>query len=98
LSLNEQATVSFNFARILPQGGHSCLSRAHENVRRESCKTAAAGSLSFTGHGGTNNVSFTGRISRTIKLKPGQYELVITATNSAGQSSVPVSLSFTIVK
>jgi predicted phage tail protein len=43
-------------------------------------------------------VIFAGRMSRTSKLKPGQYELTITATNSSGQRSTPVSLSFTIVK
>jgi hypothetical protein len=56
------------------------------------------GTLSFTGHSGTNDVVFAGRISRTNKLKPGRYEIIITATSSAGQRSAPVSLSFTIVK
>jgi hypothetical protein len=36
--------------------------------------------------------------SRTKKLKPGHYKLVITATNAAGQRSAPRTLSFTIVK
>jgi FG-GAP repeat len=57
-----------------------------------------SGTLSFTGHSATNTVAFAGRISRADKLKPGRYELVITATNSAGQRSQSVSLSFTIVK
>jgi hypothetical protein len=54
--------------------------------------------LSFTGHSATNTVAFAGRISRSDKLKPGRYELVIIATNSAGVRSAPKSLSFTIVK
>ncbi len=41
---------------------------------------------------------FAGWISHTSKLKPGRYELTIIATNSTGQRSTPVSLSFTIVK
>jgi hypothetical protein len=41
-------------------------------------------------------VSFQGRVSRTKKLKPGRYRLVITASNSAGKKSRPQSLSFTI--
>ncbi len=57
-----------------------------------------SGTLSFPGHSGTNMVAFAGRISRADKLKPGRYELLITATNSAGQHSQSVSLSFTIVK
>jgi hypothetical protein len=68
------------------------------------CKrTVTAGTLSFTGHSGMNRVVFQGRISRANKLKPGRYTLVITATNtagqtSAGQTSAPQKLSFTIVK
>ncbi len=100
-SLNEQATVSFSFAQIVGgrRGAHSCLARAHEHAQRKSCSyTATRGTLSFTGHSGTNKVVFAGRISRTDKLKPGRYELTITATNSAGQHSTPVSLSFTIAQ
>jgi hypothetical protein len=54
--------------------------------------------LSFAGHGGLNKVFFQGRISRSRKLKPGHYTLIITATNASGRHSRPVRLSFTIVK
>jgi alpha-tubulin suppressor-like RCC1 family protein len=101
-SLNEQATVSLSFTQFLEgrQGGHSCLVRTHKNAKRKkSCNdTATRGTLSFTGHSGTNKVVFAGRISRTNKLQPGRYRITITATNSTGQCSVPVSLSFTIAK
>ncbi len=99
-SLNEQAIVSFSFAQLVggPRGAHSCLAKTHENVKRTICDTAVAETLSFTGHSGTNSVIFAGRLSHTSKLRPGRYELTITATNSAGQRSTPVSLSFTIVK
>ena len=56
------------------------------------------GTLSFPGHDGTNSVLFMGRVSRTEKLKPGRYTLVITATNTAGQKSAPRKLGFTIVR
>jgi DNA-binding beta-propeller fold protein YncE len=98
-SLNEQATVSFSFTQILSQGARGCLAKTHKNVKRNSCdNTVTRGTLSFTGHSGTNIVVFAGRISRTDKLKPGRYKLVITATNTAGQRSAPVSLSFTIAR
>ncbi len=99
-SLNEQATVSFSFTQLLggPRVAHGCLAKTHENVRHTICNTAAARTLSFTGHSGTNDVIFAGRLSHPSKLKPGQYELTITATDSTGQRSTPVSLSFTIVK
>lgn len=99
-SLNEQVTVGFRFARLLggPRGARSCLAKTHETAKRGICDSAAAGMLSFKGHSGTNDVSFAGRLSRTSKLKPGQYKLTIIATNSTGQRSPPVSLIFTIVK
>ncbi len=99
-SLDEQATVSFSFTQLLggPRGAHSCFAKTHKNVKSAICSTATAGTLSFTGHSGTNDVIFAGRLSHTSRLKPGQYELTITATNSTGQRSTPVSLSFTIVK
>jgi hypothetical protein len=98
-SLNEQAAVSFSFTRLpgRPRAAHSCLARTHENIKSAICSTATAGTLSFTGHSGTNNVTFAGRMSHTRKLQPGQYELTITATSSTGQRSTPVSLIFTIV-
>jgi alpha-tubulin suppressor-like RCC1 family protein len=58
----------------------------------------AARSLSFTGHSGINRLLFTGWISHNVELRPGRYELLITAVNSAGQRSTPVSLNFTVVK
>jgi Putative Ig domain/Regulator of chromosome condensation (RCC1) repeat len=105
-SLNEQATVNFSFTQIPGglQSGHSCVAtipknaRRKQDVRRESCSAVKAATLSFTDHSGTNNVVFAGRISHTDKLQPGRYKLIITATNTAGQRSTPVSLSFTIVK
>lgn len=41
---------------------------------------------------------FQGRISPTDTLKPGRYRLLIQAINTAGQQSMPRSLSFQIVK
>jgi alpha-tubulin suppressor-like RCC1 family protein len=100
-SLNEPATVSLSFIQ-LPGGGrsgHGCLAAAHAKMEDKSCgHTVARGTLSFTGHSGINNVVFTGRISRDNKLKPGRYELIVTAANSTGQRSTPVSLSFTITR
>ncbi len=95
--LNEQAAVHFSLIQ-LSQSARSCLTHAHKNVRRSGCNTnIRRGTLSFAGHRGTNNVAFAGRISHTDKLKPGAYRLVITAKNTAGQRSAPVTLSFTIV-
>jgi hypothetical protein len=98
-SLNEQAGIRFTFTqsvRLKVKG--KCVAHTKKNRSRPVCKhIVIAGTLSFTGHSGTNKVNFQGRISRSKKLKPGRYTLVITASNSVGYSS-PQSLTFTIVK
>jgi hypothetical protein len=100
LTLNEQARVSFAFNQQV--GGRKvkgkCVGQTRKNRQEKACtRTATAGTLSFTGHRGTNEVKFQGLISRSQKLKPGRYTLVITAANSAG-SATPARLSFTIVR
>jgi streptogramin lyase len=100
-SLNEQAAVSFSFTERI--GGRKvkgkCVAQSRKNRRRHACKrTVTAARLSFAGHAGINKVAFQGRISRSKKLAPGRYTLVITATNSAGQKSAPQTLTFTIVR
>ena len=99
-SLNEQATVTFSFAQRVSgrEVGGECVAQTEENNRKPACRrTVTAGTLTFTGHSGTDQVAFQGRISPVEKLAPGRYTLVIMATNSAGVRSAPQSLSFTIV-
>ena len=86
-ALNEQATATFSFAQGVSgrNAGGKCVTQTEKNRRKPACtRTATAGTLSFTGHSGTNKVAFQGRISPVEKLEPGRYTLVITATNSAG--------------
>jgi hypothetical protein len=100
-ALNEQVTVTFSFAQLLSgrKVSGKCAAQTEKNRRKPICeRTVTAGTLTFTGHAGTNEVAFQGRISPVKKLGPGLYTLVITATNSAGVRSAPQSLSFTIVK
>jgi hypothetical protein len=79
---------------------HRCLVAATRSsgLRKTCARTVTAGSLSIAGHRGANHLVFAGQISRTNKLKPGRYELIITASDTTGQSSTPVPLSFTITK
>lgn len=98
-SLNEQANVDFSFVQLpASHDGHGCLASRHGARAHKSCNTKVpAGALSFTGQVGTNSVIFAGRVSRQDKLSPGAYELVITATDTAGRRSAPVRLRFTII-
>ena len=100
-TLNERANVSFAFTQQV--GGRKvngrCVIGTKENRHKPTCeRTVSRGALSFTGHGGTNKVSFQGRMSASKKLPLGRYKLVITATNAVGQRSSPKSVYFTIVK
>jgi hypothetical protein len=100
-SLSEQATVTFSFVESVSgrRVKGECVTQTEKNRRKPTCtRTATAGVLTFTAHGGANKVAFQGRISSAEKLRPGRYTLVITATNSAGVRSAPKSLSFAIVK
>jgi hypothetical protein len=100
-SLNEQATVTFSFTQRVNGRNVSgkCVAQTEKNRRKPACtRTATAGTLTFTGHSGIDEVAFQGRISPVAKLEPGRYTLVITATNSVGVRSAPKSLSFTIVQ
>ncbi len=100
-SLNEQATVHFSFTGLA--GGRKvrgrCVAQTKKNRRARACKrTVTVGTLTFAGHSATNKVVFDGRISRSQKLKPSHYTLIVTATNAQGRTSKPQQLSFTIVK
>jgi FG-GAP repeat len=100
-SLDEQAAVTFGFAQRVSgrEAGGECVAQTEKNRGKPACgRTVTAGGLAFTGHIGTDEVAFQGRISPVKKLAPGRYTLAITATNSAGVRSAPKSLSFTIVK
>jgi len=98
-TLNEQATVRFAVTQTVTgrKGKGRCVANARKNHTKRACKRSVTrGTLTFVGQRGTNKVPFRGRIFKS-KLKPGRYTLVIVAS-VAGRSSVPVKLSFTIVK
>jgi hypothetical protein len=93
--------VSFAFTQRV--GGRTlngkCVAQTKKNGHKHACKrTVTRGIMTFTAHAGTNKVAFQERISRSRKLPPGTYTLVITATNAAGQRSSSQLLGFTIVK
>ena len=77
--------------------GHRCLAPAHKLRRHLTCTRAVTlATLTRAGHGGSNRVSFTGRISGRA-LPPSRYHVRFTAIDSAGVSP-PRTLKFTIVR
>jgi streptogramin lyase len=98
-TLNVQATVSFTFTRKVKgrKVDGKCVARTKKNRKKRGCQLiVTSGQLSFTGQAGSNQVSFQGHITRTQKLRPGRYTLVLTATAS-GQTSSSRKLRFKIL-
>lgn len=100
-SVNEDVRVSLVFTQVV--GGRKvkgkCIAQTRQNRESRSCKrTVTRGTLSFGTAPGRNNLAFQGRVSRRSSLKPGRYLMTITAVNTAGERSSPISLAFTIVK
>jgi streptogramin lyase len=100
-TLNQQANVSFAFTQQVAgrKVGRKCVAQTKANHPKRACsRTLTRGTLPLTGHTGANKVAFQGRLSRSKKLQPGTYTLVIVATNPGGQRSSPRQLTFTILK
>jgi hypothetical protein len=100
-SLDQPADVRFAFTQTLTgrKVSGKCVAQNKRNTRNARCRrTVTAGTLSAAGHAGANQLRFRGRTSSGRKLKPGRYTLTATATNAAGQHSLPRSLTFTIAK
>jgi hypothetical protein len=99
-ALDVPARVSFAFTQKLPgrRVAGRCVARSRKNRRKPACtRVATKGALSFAGHAARNAISFSGRLSRSKRLKPGRYTLVIVASK-AGLRSSPRSLRFKIVR
>jgi hypothetical protein len=101
VSLNEPASISLVFTTKV--GGrkihHKCLAQTNHNRHKPACtRTITAGRLSLVAHAGVNKVSFQGRLSRAIKLRPGTYTVTVIATSAARLHSNAKKVSFTIVK
>jgi hypothetical protein len=100
-SLNEQASVTFAFDLLLPgrKVAHKCVARTRRNAKRGACKrTVVAGTFSYAGRPGQNNVPFRGHISGSRWLTAGNYTLTLAATNAEGERSSAKTLSFTITR
>jgi hypothetical protein len=101
LTVDEPTTIAFAFTQKIAgrRVNGRCVATTRKNRSRPGCKrTVTRGTLSMSGHAGTNKVTFQGRISRSKALRAGRYTVTVTATNAAAQHSAAKALSFTIVK
>jgi 6-phosphogluconolactonase (cycloisomerase 2 family) len=99
-TLNETARVTLTFTQAQPgrKVNGKCVAPTRRNAAKRKCtRTVTAGTITFTGHAGTNKLAFDGRVNRHSKLAPGTYTLIISAT-APGGAATPQRLTFTIVK
>jgi hypothetical protein len=98
-TLNEAAQVKLSFGKKAPgrRAGKKCVAATKATAEHPRCqRTLAAGALTLSAKAGSNSIPFNGKVGGKT-LKPGTYTMTITATNVAGQTSTPQSLTFTIV-
>ena len=100
VNLNEAATMrlAFSQARAGRRVAARCVAPSRANRHRGACvRSVSVGSMRFDAHGGVNRIRFQGRLSRRHTLRPGRYELTITATDDAGSRSRARVLAFTVL-
>jgi hypothetical protein len=104
-TLSEPATVTFTVERLtkgrnVKRGKKRvCVRPTRKNKKKRKCvrATKLRGSFSRVSKAGRNSFKFSGRL-RGRKLKPGNYRLVATAKDLAGNVSKPKRKGFRIVK
>lgn len=98
--LSEPAVVTFAIARQVAgrRSGRRCVRPTRRLRRAKPCKRyVSTGSFRRMSAAGSLSVPFSGRIGRKA-LAPGAYRLRVTATDAAGNKSLPVEARFTVVR
>jgi hypothetical protein len=97
-TLSEPAAVTFKVEML--RGGRLVKSRCRKPTRKTRakprCDLLLTGSFTNRGDAGRNNLGFTGRLGGRA-LRPGNYRLVATARDLAGNASSPRRTRFTVV-
>jgi len=97
-SLDQPATVTLTFTQsaVGRKTGGKCVAQTRHNKHKQRCRLVrVVGRLQLSAHQGINHVLFQGRVSRTHRLTPGGYTLVVIAAAN-GKTSRPATLTFTI--
>ncbi len=98
-TVDQPAQVSFAFTQLFNgrKVKGKCVAQTSHNLHDGKCtRYGRTRSMSPNARAGTDKVTFDGRVSRSTKLKTGNYKVAIQARNSAGERSNSVSLKFTI--
>lgn len=98
-NIDGSASVTFTFNQLLPgkRSGRRCVAPKPRLKHARSCsRRVAKGTLSFNATSGSHRLFFDGRLSRRKTLRPGSYELSVTATAN-GVSSKAQKLRFALL-
>jgi hypothetical protein len=103
-TLTEAATATFTVRRatagrrVKVKGKRTCVKPTKRNHTAKRCtRYVSMGSFTRVSQTGLNRFVFTGRV-RGKALKPGSYQLVLVATDAAGNRSQPKSIAFKVAK
>jgi hypothetical protein len=93
-TVDQAARASFTFTALSPgkRSGRRCVAPKPKLRHARACtRRVRAGSLAFNATAGAHKLFFDGRLSSRKTLRPGKYELAVTAT-AAGLTSPPAKL------
>jgi NHL repeat len=97
LDLDATVTLRFTQRRAGRRQGRRCVARNRHNAAHRHCtRTVTVATLTLPAHRGDDSIAFQGRVSRSRKLRPGRYTVVIRASDAAGFSAAR-TLTFTIM-
>jgi len=100
-SVSEASTVKLRFRRAAAgrRVAGRCVKPTRRNRSRRPCTrlVRVRGSVSRPVDAGARRIRFAGRLSARRSLRPGRYQLVLTATDAAGNVSTPDRARFTLL-
>jgi hypothetical protein len=100
-TISEAATVRLRFRRLAPGRlvGGRCVKPTRLNRSRRRCTRVlpVRGAVSLAVQAGARRIRFAGRLSRRRSLKPGRYQLILRATDAAGNVSSPDRARFRLL-
>jgi hypothetical protein len=100
-TISEAATANLRFRRAAPGRvvGGRCRRPTRLNRSRRRCTRmlSVRGSVSLAVQAGARRIKFAGRMSPRRRLRPGRYQLILRATDAAGNVSTPDRARFTLL-
>jgi streptogramin lyase len=100
-TISEAATVRLSFRRLAPgrRVRGRCVRPTRLNRSRRRCTRSlrVRGSVSLPVQAGARRIKFAGRLSARRRLRPGRYQLILTARDAAGNVSTPDRARFRLL-